>query len=146
MKKLKRYNLVDAALVKPIDLRKVIASVAGLGIPKGTVEATLGMGVAKSGRTTGITIGKVIGIDATIAVNYGVGIGYFRNVYESTILSLSGVGSISIGLCVNGKSCLQIGISVPVDQVRSRFPAELFEIEVKLHYVDKVEAQQTRKK
>lgn len=85
-----RYNLVDAALAKPIDLRKVVASVAGLGIPKGTVEATLGMNVVKSGRTTGTTTGKVVGIDATIAVNYGVGVGYFRNQILTSNMSQGG--------------------------------------------------------
>jgi len=86
----KRYNLVDAALAIPMDLRKVTASVAGLGIPRGTVEATLGMDVIKSGRTTGTTVGKVIGVDATIAVNYGVGIGYFRSQTLTTDMSEGG--------------------------------------------------------
>ncbi len=86
----KRYNLVDAALAKPVSLRKVIASVVSLGIPKGTVEATLGMNVVKSGRTTGTTAGKVIGIDATIAVNFGVGIAYFHNQTLTTDMSEGG--------------------------------------------------------
>lgn len=85
-----RYNLVDAALAQPLDQRYIIASVAGLGIPKGTVEATLGMEVVKSGRTTQITTGKVMGIDVTVAVNYGVGVGYFRNQILTTNMSGGG--------------------------------------------------------
>lgn len=85
-----RYNLVDAALATPGDRRDVIASIANLGIPKGTVEATLGMEVAKSGRTTETSTGKVIGIDVTSAVNYGVGIGYFRNQIMTTNMSAGG--------------------------------------------------------
>lgn len=86
----KAYNLVDAALAKPTDQRNVIAPIVALGTPKGTVEATLGMAVVKSGRTTQTTSGKVIGIDATIAVNYGVGTGYFRNQVITTNMSQGG--------------------------------------------------------
>ncbi len=50
--------------------------------------------------------------------------------------------SISIGLGDNGKPCLQIGISIPVDQIRPKLPAELFDVEVKLHYIGKIEAQE----
>lgn len=85
-----RYNLVDAALARPLDPRDAIASVAVLGIPKGTVEATLGMDVAKSGRTTQTSGGKVIDVDATIAVNYGVGVAYFRNQILTTDMSEGG--------------------------------------------------------
>jgi hypothetical protein len=85
-----RYNLVDAALARPLQQRYIIASVAGLGMPRGTVEATLGMEVVKSGRTTQITTGKVTGIDVTVSVNYGVGVGYFRNQILTTNMSKGG--------------------------------------------------------
>lgn len=84
------YNLVDAALALPRDQRLVIASIVGLGIPKGVVEATLGMEVVKSGRTTQTTTGKVILLDATVAVNYGVGLAYFRNQIITTNMSQGG--------------------------------------------------------
>ncbi len=84
------YNLVDAALALPKDQRLVIASIVGLGIPKGTVEATLGMEVVKSGRTTQTTTGKVTGLDATVAVNYGVGVAYFRNQIITSNMSQGG--------------------------------------------------------
>ena len=84
------YNLVDAALALPLDQRNVIGSVVGLDIPKGTIEATLGMEVIKSGRTTQITVGKVKGVDATIAVNYSVGVAYFRNQILTTNMSKGG--------------------------------------------------------
>ena len=87
----RQYNLVDAALARPTDQRNVIASVVGLGIPKGTVEATLGMDVVKSGRTTQTTAGKVTGIDATVAVGYGAsGTAYFRNQIITTNMSKGG--------------------------------------------------------
>lgn len=85
------YNLVDAAIAKPIDRRNVIASIAGIGIPKGTVEATLGMAVIKSGRTTETTVGKVIGVDVTVAVGFGSpGVAYFRNQILTTNMSQGG--------------------------------------------------------
>ncbi|HHH48925.1 MAG TPA: hypothetical protein ENK51_08575 [Gammaproteobacteria bacterium] len=85
------HNLVDAAIAQPIDLRDVTASIVGLGIPKGTVEATLGMVVTKSGRTTETTTGRVIGVDATIAVGYGAsGTAYFRNQILTTGMSRGG--------------------------------------------------------
>ena len=85
-----RYNLVDAALAAPSDPRMIIASIVGLGIPKGTMQATLGMEVVKSGRTTQTTEGKVIDIDATVAVNYGTGVGYFRNQILTSAMSQGG--------------------------------------------------------
>jgi len=85
------YNLVDAALALPRDQRNVIASVVNLGIPKGTVEATLGMDVVKSGRTTQTTAGRVTGIDVTLAVGYGTsGVAYFRNQILTTNMSKGG--------------------------------------------------------
>lgn len=86
-----RFNLVDAALAVPEDLRNVIASIVALGIPKGVTEATLGLEVVKSGRTTQTTGGKVTGIDATIAVGYGGGrVGYFRDQILTTNMSAGG--------------------------------------------------------
>lgn len=84
------YNLVDAALALPDDQRLVIAPIVGTGIPTGTVEATLGMEVVKSGRTTETTVGKVTGLDAIVAVNYGVGVAYFRHQVITTNMSQGG--------------------------------------------------------
>lgn len=85
-----RFNLVDAALARQRDQRDVIASITGLGIPTGTVEATLGLDVVKSGRTTETTTGQVIGLNATIAVGFGVGVAYFRNQILTTNMSAGG--------------------------------------------------------
>ena len=61
-----------------------------------------------------------------------------RNMLESSIFTINGVESISIGLCDNGRPCLQISSSVPVEQVRPRLPAGLSQIQVELLYVGKV--------
>lgn len=86
-----RYNLVDAATALPTNQRNVIASIVNLGIPKGTVEATLRMDVVKSGRTTQTTAGRVAGIDVTVAVGYGAsGTAYYRNQILTTNMSQGG--------------------------------------------------------
>lgn len=112
-----RYNLVDAAIAAPRSMREVIASIVALGIPKGTVEATLGMEVIKSGRTTETTTGKVIGVNATVAVNFGVGIGHFRDQIITTDMSqggdsgsllLSRAGREATGLLFAGSSQVTI--------------------------------------
>ncbi len=113
-----RYNLVDAALARPNDQRDVVASIVNLGIPKGTVEATLGMDVVKSGRTTQTTSGKVIGVDVTVAVGYGAsGVAYFRDQILTTNMSkggdsgsllLSKAGREATGLLFAGSSRVTI--------------------------------------
>jgi hypothetical protein len=86
-----KYNLVDAALARPNDIRDVIGQVVGLGLPRGTEEATLGMDVVKSGRTTQTTAGRVTAIDATVAVGYGSsGVAYYRNQIMTTDMSKGG--------------------------------------------------------
>jgi hypothetical protein len=51
----------------------------GYGTPRSqTMEATLGMQVQKYGRTTGHTVGRVTGINATIDVNYRTGTARFE--------------------------------------------------------------------
>jgi hypothetical protein len=85
-----RYNLVDAAVAEPLDVRLAVASAVGLGIPRGTAEATLDLEVVKSGRTTQTTTGTIIDVDATVAVNFGVGVGYFRHQILTTSMSAGG--------------------------------------------------------
>lgn len=85
------FNLVDAALAFPVDMRDVVASVVALGVPKGSAEATLDMPVTKSGRTTQTTVGTVTGIDVTVVVSYGeAGDAYFRNQTLTTDMSQGG--------------------------------------------------------
>ncbi len=85
------YNLVDAAIAKPLDQRLIMGSIHRLGIPKGSQEATLNMDVIKTGRTTGTTANKVIAIDSTVAVNYGAGrIAYFKNQFMTRDMSNGG--------------------------------------------------------
>ena len=64
-------NLVDAAIARPLSDDLVKKEILGIGVPKGSREATLGTPVKKSGRTTGFTTGEIIQIDVTAEVSYG---------------------------------------------------------------------------
>lgn len=64
-------NLVDGAVARPLDLGLVDEEVLGIGLVEGTRAAALGMGVRKSGRTTGLTSGTINVIDATVTIGYG---------------------------------------------------------------------------
>ena len=128
-----KYNLVDAALATPNDLRDVIASIIALGIPIGTAEATLGMAVAKSGRTTQTTSGSVKALDATVAVGYGSsGTAYFRNQIITTNMSkggdsgsllLSKDGRNAVGLLFAGSDV--VTIHSPISNVLAALDVEL---------------------
>jgi hypothetical protein len=65
-------NRMDAALaLTTTDNLGTDTPEDGYGSPRsGTVEAKLGMQVQKYGRTTGHTVGRVTGINATLNVNY----------------------------------------------------------------------------
>ena len=64
-------NQVDAAVARPVDDSELLNEILDIGEVNGTVEAALGMGVRKSGRTTAFTTGQVTVLEATIDVNYG---------------------------------------------------------------------------
>ncbi|MEJ2710359.1 MAG: hypothetical protein P8074_22300, partial [Anaerolineales bacterium] len=66
-------NLVDAAVAKPVDDSMISNEILEIGEVTGTTPAVLGMGVRKSGRTTGYTTGSISVIDATVDVSYGAG-------------------------------------------------------------------------
>ncbi len=63
-----RVNYVDAALARPTS--QVRTDVMDIGQIPGSAKATLGIRVWKSGRTTGVTQGRVTILRAYIQVNY----------------------------------------------------------------------------
>jgi hypothetical protein len=83
-------NLVDAAVaLTTTDL----ASTDILGIGSPTPElgtAIVGMDITKSGRTTGVTTGKVTAVNATVLVNYGTGCG--TAVFKNQIMTTASLG------------------------------------------------------
>lgn len=73
------FNVVDAAVAKPLRPSLVVPEILGIGTVKGKTLPQLGMLVKKSGRTTGLTSGTVQVIDAIVDVNYDGRILKFKN-------------------------------------------------------------------
>jgi len=74
-------NQIDAAiaLTSPEQLGSSTPE-GGYGSPRGwTEEAKIGLNVQKYGRTTGHTVGRVTGLNATIDVGYATGTARFEN-------------------------------------------------------------------
>ena len=85
------YNLVDAAVARPLFSRNVIASIIGIVIPRGISQAAVGGLVIKAGRTTQVTVGRVLAINATVNVSYGApGTALFRHQIITTAMSAGG--------------------------------------------------------
>src|SRR3989442_2319328 len=83
-------NLVDGAVAEPVETRLVAPDILGIGRVRGTKEPDIGMRVRKSGRTTGLTAGRITAIDAVVEVNYGGPTAIFREQIVSDLLSKGG--------------------------------------------------------
>jgi hypothetical protein len=105
------YNLVDAAVARPQFSRNVIASIIGIVIPRGVSQATIGGLVIKAGRTTQMTVGRVLAINATINVFYGApGLALFRHQIITTAMSAGGdSGSLLMDRGLNAVGLLFAG-------------------------------------
>jgi len=66
-------NYVDAAIAMPLSQDLVSDQVFEIGEILGHTDTWIGMGVKKSGRTTGLTFGQVTIIGASVKVSYGSG-------------------------------------------------------------------------
>ena len=84
------YNLVDAAVARPTDARKITSSIAGAFMPRGVDQAFLGDRVVKVGRTTGMTEGRVIAVDATVRVEFPEGSALFHHQIVTSAMSEAG--------------------------------------------------------
>jgi hypothetical protein len=84
------YNLVDAAVARPSHSRNATASIIGILIPRGVDQAFIGAPVIKAGRTTQVTVGIVIAVNATVAINYGIGVAVFRHQIITTAMAAGG--------------------------------------------------------
>src|SRR3989441_7494313 len=83
-------NLVDAAVAEPIEPRLVTSEILEIGRVRGTKEPIIGLQVRKSGRTTGVTQGRITAIDAVVEVDYGGPTAIFREQIVSDLLSKGG--------------------------------------------------------
>lgn len=70
-------NKVDAAVARPISESVVSKEILGIGELRGVSVTQIGMHVVKSGRTTGVTHGKIDLIDVDVFVPYPTGIALF---------------------------------------------------------------------
>ncbi len=85
-----KTNLVDAAVAMPLTQDAVAPDVLEIGAVEGTAAVSLGTHVRKSGRTTGLTEGKVTALDATVEVDYDGKTAVFRGQIVSDVLSRGG--------------------------------------------------------
>lgn len=83
-------NLVDAAIARPIRDTIIVDEILEIGYSTGSAEVDLGEAVKKSGRTTGLTSGRILTINATIQVQYGNGVVTFKDQLVSTNMSQPG--------------------------------------------------------
>ncbi len=109
-----RYNLLDAAVARPTFSRNVVASIIGSVIPQGVGQAFVGSQVIKAGRTTQVTTGRVLAVNATIVVgpyaNDGTQFAEFRHQIITTAMSAGGdSGSLLMDSNLNAVGLLFAG-------------------------------------
>jgi hypothetical protein len=107
------FNLVDAAVARPLYSRSVTSAIIGVVMPRGIGQALTGMLVIKAGRTTMVTAGRVLATNATVAVNYGVGVAVFRHQIITTGMAAGGdSGSLLMDADLNAVGLLFAGSAV----------------------------------
>jgi hypothetical protein len=106
-------NVVDAAVARPASDGDVSDEILEIGTVSGTASADIGLRVRKSGRTTGLTEGRVTAIAATVRVSYGLTrVARFRDQIVTTAISQGGdsgslvvdTGNRAVGLLFAGSS------------------------------------------
>lgn len=85
-----RANLVDAAIAEPLAPELVEDGILEIGRVGGTVDAEIGMAVRKSGRTSGVTSGRVTAVDGVVQVDYNGRVALFRRQIVSDLVSKGG--------------------------------------------------------
>lgn len=85
-------NEVDCALAKALDPwpQNVTRHVESIGTPAAEADATVGQAVRKSGRTTEITTGTIVSVNATVRLSYGGGQAIFINQLQYTRMTQGG--------------------------------------------------------
>lgn len=125
-------NLVDAALALPIGDLVLDPRIIDIGGPPlGIVQPRLGMHVIKSGRTSGITEGRVMQVNATVNVKYGGETARFTNQIMLSPFSQRGdSGSLlmdyernAVGLLFSGSDV--ITVASPIEFVLSALDVDL---------------------
>jgi len=113
-----RENKIDAAVMEPLseNLLDLETGILGIGYPTGITSAELNMKVMKSGRTSNITHGTVIGINASVYVNYGYKVKFVDQILFSNISDGGDSGSLiltedrkAVALLFAGSSNVTVG-------------------------------------
>ncbi|MEM6284799.1 MAG: hypothetical protein AAF787_21595 [Chloroflexota bacterium] len=129
-------NLLDAALARPTNPAMFSDEVMQIGRINGSKEPTLGMTIAKFGRTTGYTTGRVTLLNATVNVQYDTIRGtrtarFVEQVITSGMSSSGDSGSLiidpndrrAVGLLFGGSGVASI--FTPINRVLSVFNVEI---------------------
>lgn len=125
-------NRVDAALARPYDDLFVDSRIIELGgPPTGIADPALGMTVYKSGRTSGLTMGRITQVDVTANIQYGERTARYVNQIMTTPISERGdSGSLvvnedreAVGLLFSGSEV--VSVVSPIRFVLSALRAEL---------------------
>jgi hypothetical protein len=104
----KAINYVDAAAARPLDDYLISDEILEIGTVNGVRPVTFGMTVRKSGRTTGLTTGNIIVLNATITIDYRAGItARFEDQVITTPMSTYGDSG---SLIVAGDSLQAVGL------------------------------------
>lgn len=72
-------NFVDAATARPLQDQLVTDTILGIDRSSGHAEVRAGATVRKSGRTTGVTEGRVLATGVTVQVDYGSRVATFED-------------------------------------------------------------------
>jgi len=84
-------NRVDAAIAEPLDASWVLDEILEIGKLLGIGEAALGLGVKKSGRTSGLTHGTIDVMNVAVQVQYGdTKVAYFVDQLQAGAMSEGG--------------------------------------------------------
>jgi len=99
----RRGNFVDAATARPLRGELVADTILGLEWSRGRAEVETGATVRKSGRTTGVTEGRVLATGATVQVDYSDRVATFEDQVVAGPMSQGG-DSGSLVVDVQGRT------------------------------------------
>lgn len=100
-------NRIDAALARPLDGVEILDEILEIGVVGGVAPASLGLNVRKSGRTTGLTTGRIIVLETTVNIQYGDRTARFEGQIVTGPMSEPGDSG---SLLVAGDSLLAVGL------------------------------------
>ncbi|WDN89552.1 hypothetical protein BuS5_02520 [Desulfosarcina sp. BuS5] len=65
-----------------------------------------------------------------------------RAKYDTQLMAINGVNSVSLGIGKNGNPCLKISTFKPAEQVRAKLPKDVLQVEVEIYCTDEIYAQE----